>query len=88
MPKLHSNHNVTSDTLFSRFSINKIFIKDKSIHVSGVNGHTSLFMSDKGFYDLDQSDIKNLIESLFDTLKDIQKENLVRQLTERREHNV
>jgi len=51
--------------------------------IKGREGEANMLMSQVEF-DLDQFDIQNIIESLFDRLTTIQKENLVRQLTERR----
>lgn len=69
-----------SSCLLDRFKVSKIIIKDKYLHISGVDGHGAIFVSDRGFYDLDQFDIKNIIESLFGTLTKEQQENLVKQL--------
>lgn len=69
-----------SSCLLDRFKVQKIIIKNKYLHISGVDGHGAIFASDKGFYQIDQFDIKNIIESLFSTLTVEQKKNLVKQL--------
>jgi len=54
--------------------------------INGKNGKANILMSQVEF-DLDQFDMKNIIESLFDRFTDIQKENTIRHLTERRNEN-
>lgn len=70
------------ETFFDRFNenISKLHIKDKTLDISGMGGSCNMFASARGFYDLDQFDIKLLIESLFKCLTPTQKQNLSRQL--------
>ena len=75
MSKLQNNHNVSS-----------LIMDGKHMIISGHDGCAKLSTGKQQYY-LDQFDTKNIIESLFDTLRDIQKENLIRQLTERRNSN-
>ena len=81
---MQNNQSDTSNTLFHGVKMSKHFFKDKYLHISGVDGKGSIFSSKRGFYDFDQFNVKDIIESLFDCLTDIQKENLISQLMERR----